>query len=471
MDTLVASRSSRTFAIAAAALCVFAAFMLVRPLVGGGGSYGPRPRSTGYAYAWLVLASFAPYVLALAALRRGGGPSLGGVIAAAAAVSLPLVLAPLTQSQDLYQSLFYARMQLVHHANPYTVLPAAFAGDPWFPYLGWPRQVSVYGPLWSMAMAGVVAVAGHSLVRGLLLAKTVEVALEGLTVWGLVHVRASENARIGGDAGRRQPAGAHGFEGDPADARIAVAAFALNPLVLSAIPLSGHPDAAVAAGLVWAMVADRHGRPILSSLLLAAAALVKAYAGVALLVYLAVRWRRGGPASALRSGGAAAAFAAIAFAPYWAGPRIFTGLLSIAGETSNSLAGAIDRLLASGLVGLDVRGAAAVAAAGVRVAGTAILVLALVRLARSPGTARDPWPAVAVLLATYLLVTPWFLPWHAIGLIALVCALPESRVSSPALVFSGSCLASVGAPGLLGALATATARYGPPIVTGLSTTR
>ncbi len=432
----------RAWLLLVAALAGFAAFMLLRPLAGGG-YYRPRPLSTSYAYGWVVVGLFVPYGIALWAARQGHRPSLPRLLTATALITVPLVVAPLMQSQDLYQYLFYARMQVLHGANPYTVKPRVFSSDPWFPFVNWGGQVSVYGPAWSLAVAGVVAVTGRSLTRSLLVAKALIVAVEGLTVWGLI--------RLGRD---------HVLGGDLS---FAVMAFALNPLIVSTLALSGHADAAVAAALVWAVVADRRGRPLPCTVLLAVATLVKAYAGAALLVFLVARWRKEGAGAALRSAAVAIGVAVVAFAPYWAGLSTFRGLYSIAGQTSRSLAGAAIRALTP-VVALVLRHDAAQVANGfIRGVGVAVLVVTLAALIRSRHTSADPWQAAVTLTAVYFLVTPWFLPWHVVGLVALVCALPESSLTAPILTFSGSCMAFVGGPAVVGSVATAAVRYGPPL--------
>jgi hypothetical protein len=433
------------FGVAVGTLAGFSALAIVRPLASGV-FFAPRPHATGYAYTWLVLALFVPYGFALWVLRRVPHPSIRAVIVAAGIVTVPLMVAPLLQSQDLYQYLFYAKMQLVHGANPYIVDPDTFARDPWFAYVGWHEQLSVYGPLWSLAMQGVVAAARGSLARAVLMSKTLAVGFEALAVWGLVVLTRAQ----GSDTGRR--------------AVLVVAAFAMNPLVLSSVALSGHADIAVAAALVWAVVADRRGRHASSATLLAAATLVKAYAAIALVAYLILLWRRAGLKRAIRASLPAAALTLVACLPYWRGATTFRGMLAIAGQTSASLAGTAAKILSSLLEEADVTRPAALALAIVRVAGAAFFAATFVRLVRTGRATRDPWPSVLTLMSAYLLVTPWFLPWHALGVFGLACAVPESPLAASDAVFTGSCLATVGGPRLLGPIATATARYGPPVI-------
>jgi hypothetical protein len=448
-DPIARYPSRATFGVAIGLLFAFPAFALTQLFLVGGG-YAPRTSATGYSYTWFVLALFVPYAIAIRAVRRDDGPSVGQVLAAAALLSAPLVVAPLIQSQDLFQYLVYARLQVVHHVDPYVVAPNAFARDAWLPYVAWPTQVSVYGPLWSIAMAGIVSASRGSILRAMFLAKSVTLGLEAVTVWGLVELG-------GGSHDRR--------------AAVAAGAFALNPLVLSSIALSGHADIALAAAFVWAIVADRRRRPELALLLLTAATLVKAYAGLVLVVYIIWTWRRLDHRRALRKLVPAAALTALTFAPYWRGGSPFEGLVSMATRTSASLAGAAARVVTATLVGLDVEHPGGSVLVLVRIIGVAILLVTFVRQVRTSRDGTDPWPAAMALMAAYLLVTPWFLPWHAIGALALVCAIPESSLAVSGRIFSASCLASVGGPGLVRPFATSVARYGPPAISYVQRSR
>ena len=83
-----------------------------------------------------ILVLFVPFGLALWAWRRGARTSLGFLIGGALVLHVLLLFAPPPQSQDLYQYLFYGRMQMLHPpsgvgqmlilhgANPYVVQPS-----------------------------------------------------------------------------------------------------------------------------------------------------------------------------------------------------------------------------------------------------------------------------------------------------------------------------------------------------------
>jgi hypothetical protein len=438
------------FLVSIGLIGAFDAFALIRPLFAKAGYYAPRPHATGYTYTWLVLVLFAPYATAVWAAGRMDGPSPRSVLIAIVAVTLPLIAAPLIQSQDLFQYLFYGRMQVVHGVNPYVVPPDAFVRDPWFSHVAWPAQRSVYGPAWSLLMAATVWATGGSLVAATLLAKTIVIAIEALVVWGLIA--------LGGGALRRRTV-------------VTAAMFALNPLVVSAIALSGHADVAVAAAFVWAIVADRRDRPALTLVLLTVATLVKLYAGLVLAVYLVAVLRRTGVRETARRSLPAIVFGAAMSAPYWRGPMTFAGVLSIARETSASLAGAASKVVATFMSGIDIEHPASLALNLVRITGTVMLVAVFARQARSRALVTEPWPAAMAVMATYLLVTPWFLPWHAIGALALACAVPDSALAPAGVAFSGSCFASIPGPRVVRPVATSMVRYGPPALAYLRRAR
>src|SRR6266496_1313476 len=118
---------------------------------------------TAYEYSRPILFLFVPFALALFAWWRGRRVPLWILLVGAAVLHVLVLFAPLPQSQDFYQYLFYGRLQAVHHANPYLVEPRAFWADPWFAWTRWHSQTSVYGPAWMLVTAAVVKAAGHSL--------------------------------------------------------------------------------------------------------------------------------------------------------------------------------------------------------------------------------------------------------------------------------------------------------------------
>jgi Glycosyltransferase family 87 len=418
----------RAVALGLAGLTAFSAFFLVRPFLGPLAPYGPRPAGTTYAYSFVVVAAFVPYALALWGSRHG--VSLRTAVLGAAILHGLVLPAALTQSQDLYMYLFYGKIWAVHGVNPYLVEPLRFAADPWFPWVRWPDQPSVYGPVWTLLCAIPARLGAGSLPLAFALAKALVLALGVTAVVGIVAA-----ARAGD-----QPAGRP----------LLLAAW--NPVTIVSLPLGGHADVAVAAALVWGLVADRRGRPVLAATLLAAAALVKAYAVLVLAVYLLALARRG--RALVPAVGAVAALAAVAFAPFWEGWRTLEGLASLARESSASLAGEIQRALGVALGG-DAAGWV-VRAAGVAAVGAVVFLGA-----RRAGFDRDPWPTVSAAFLAYVLVAPWFLYWHQIGLLVLAPLAASPAVRAAAVTFSGTSLLTASFGGTpWGRAVQAVIRYG-----------
>lgn len=413
-----------------ALLAAFSAFFLIRPFLDAAQAYRPRPPGTTFAYSFLVVAAFVPYALAVWATRRGL-PVLWAV--AGTAVLHGLVLpAALTQSQDLHAYLFYGKMWAVHGASPYVDLPLRFAADPWFPWMRWPDQVSVYGPLWTMATGAVARAAGQNLGAAFALTKVMVLALGVASVTGIVH---AARAR-GVEPGR------------------ALLLAAWNPVVIVSLPLGGHADVALVAAFAWAVYVHHRGRPLLVTLLLSLATLVKAYAGVVLVVYLlALAIRRRG---ALRATLMAAGLGVVGYASFWAGWDTFGGLVDVGSKASASLAGQVQLLLATMIP-------EPVAVWLVRAAGLALIALVLVIAARRPSFGDDPWPAAAAVFAAYLAVTPWFLYWHQAGLLALCAVAASPAVRAAAFTFSGTSLITASFGGTAwGRVLQTFLRYGIP---------
>jgi hypothetical protein len=249
--------------------------------------------------------------------------------------------------------------------------------------------------------------------------------------------------------------------GQPAGPPLLLVAW--NPVVIVSLSLGGHADVAVIAAFLWAVAADRRGRPVVAAALLAAATLVKAYAAVALVVYLIALARRGRPA--VPAVAACVALAVAAFAPFWEGWPTLRGLTEVAGEASASLAGEIQRGLAA-VVGDDPAGSI-VRALGLLIVGWVVLVGA-----RRAGFEDDPWPTVAAAFLAYVLVTPWFLYWHQVGLLGLAAVAASPGVRGAAYTFSGTSMLTAsfgGAPP--GRVVQAMVRYGPPLGTLVGASR
>jgi hypothetical protein len=397
-----------------------AAWFLISPALTGTRYYKVGYNRTAYEFNKPILWLFVPYGLALLAWWRGARAPLWILFGGAVVLHLMVLFAPLPQSQDFYQYLFYGRIQVAHGANPYLVHPAQFWADPWFPWIRWVNQPSVYGPVWMLVSAGVVKVVGRNLAEGFVLLKLVILTLD-LSIMAMIV----KLARTRSDS---PEAGGWGL-----------LAYAWNPLILITVPLGGSSDVVLAAGFLGALLARRKGMTWVATILLTLATLVKAYAGVALLLHLVLVWKEEGRRATFRNVEIAAGLSVLAYAPYWAGLATFKGLFGAVELNNQSLVGMLQRLLAAGLssLGLPSAGPSAVI---VRVAGTAGLVAALAWAVRHVKDQDTLWYGVLVALVAYLYLTPWFLYWYMLAPLALVAALPRNRLTVPILVFSATAM-------------------------------
>jgi hypothetical protein len=438
--------TSRAFAALVATLGLIEGFFLLRPLIGPLPYFGPRT-NTGYSYWYLVAVPFLPYAAALRACRAGRGIALPILFGVAIVLHLALVAAPASQSQDVYQSLLYGKMTL-HGTNPYAVTPGS-EDDPWSAWTLWDDTPSVYGPAWTVLSAAVVAISRENLAVAFLLLKGVSVLLGLLATWLLVLAHRSPTAAPG-------TRGAHG-EG------WVVLAFAYNPLVIFASGLGAHADVAVAAALAGALLAERRGRHRWTTLLLTLALLVKAYAVLALCAWLLVLARRRGLARSISHGILALLALVTAYIPFWEGTRSFEGLWAVGHLASNSLTGTLVRIGSGELGDASAAGASSVGRA-VRWLAVLAILGAFAHLVHAPRIRPDLRAAATLLLGTYVLVTPWYLPWHLLGLLALAVLAPEDPISIAALVFSGTSLFVGFGGSVVGLALQAVVRYLPPIV-------
>ncbi|MGI8778133.1 MAG: hypothetical protein ACR2LJ_12315 [Acidimicrobiales bacterium] len=355
------------------------AALVVAAVAMGGVLVGGSAAGTGTSMVLLVVA-FVALAVVVGAERRQRHLGRRLALGVSGALLVLAVVAPPTESGDVWSYAMYGRMVSTYHDNPYRHTPAEFRADP----IGrrvpafWVGSRSVYGPLFTAVSAAGMAGAGHSpLAARLFFQSLAAVAVAG----SLVLI----------DRRTRDP--------------VALAVIGVNPIMVISVVNGAHNDALVGLAVLGGVLLVCARRPAWAGAALAAAALVKVSALLPLAAVGVWVWRHHGRRaaaaltgtaaalglSALLAAGASSVVAAFGDAQgrvnggsLWAGPRRW-----LAGAGS-SLAG-----------GRALSWVAVAAAIG--------LTVALVR--RRP-TDDGPFFAAGAAVAAYLLVGTYVLPWY-----------------------------------------------------------
>ena len=113
--------------------------------------------------ALLVLGLVAWVLLIALGWARGTLP-LKMVVGAIAVMLVCAVATPSSQSKDVFSYAMYGRIVTEHHTNPYNSYPMHFEGDPMRRHVSWvwQRTPDIYGPAFTVVMAGLAPVIGES---------------------------------------------------------------------------------------------------------------------------------------------------------------------------------------------------------------------------------------------------------------------------------------------------------------------
>jgi hypothetical protein len=114
----------------------------------------PRGEAVKYLFTVSLLMMYLAYVLGLRYIPR---LPARWTIAAIVAVHAIFFLAPPLALTDIFNYVNYARMEIVHHLNPYTTIPIYEPhNDPSFDISNWHHLLSPYGPLFTLITFAVV---------------------------------------------------------------------------------------------------------------------------------------------------------------------------------------------------------------------------------------------------------------------------------------------------------------------------
>lgn len=346
-----------------------------------GGGVGISP-SAYYAFMWVALGCWLAVIAGAPALpARTLGLTIVALVAAFA-------LAPPLLSQDVFSYISYARLGTEHGLNPYSETPSEVPTDEAFRFVGWPVDVSAYGPAFTLLSypLGLVGVA-----VALWTAKAV-FALATLALVATV-------ARLAAWRG--------------VDPRFAAAFVALNPLVLVHVVGGAHNDGLMMLLVMLGCAAVLARREAAGGATLIMAVATKVSAAVAAPFALAGCASR----SRLVAGGAAA-LAAVVGASLAAFGTDGLGSLALVGENQELTSHFSFPATAARAAGVDTETARVIA----------LVLLGLVMIALLAWTLRggDWLRAAGWAVAVLLLATAWLLPWYVVWLLPLA-ALSRDR--------------------------------------------
>ena len=325
--------------------------------------------------------AFALYVAALGVFRSGYGP-LVLVCTIAAAIQLIPLAGPLLLSRDTYSYWAYGRILARQDRNPYTVAPARFPKDPSTGAVapGWRETTSVYGPVFTLASAGVGDIAGPS-------AETAALAFR------LIAALAAIAATLLAAIVARRKAFAAAFVG-------------WNPVVALSFAGGGHNDVWMLVLMLGALALAASGRHAAAGVVWILAAAVKAPALILLPLYL-IHARRALWLAAAVAGCALGAAATVIFGWAWLTASLQVG----SHEARYGFPARLEQLGAPE--------AAAHALADFVLAAGALWLA---------GQARRGRPRLALAACLLVLTSSWILPWYATWPIALA-AVEEDTVA------------------------------------------
>jgi hypothetical protein len=341
----------------------------------------------------LAVALVAMFAAWLIVVLGGRAVRPGVVIGAVLALHAIFLVCPPFALTDLFNYLGYARLDAVHHLNPYVQLPLLEHSDPVYAYSNWHRLRSPYGPLFTLLLLPIAKLP-------LAVAYWTYKVLATAASLGLLAAVWACARRLG-----RAPAPAVAFVG-------------LNPVVLVYALGGKHNDLLMMACLMAGGLLILERREIAGGAALAAAVAIKASAGLlAPVVALAAprRWRAvaGGAAATLVLG----SVSLLAFGPHLPDLHDQDRLVS-----PHSIPNLIGYALGRG--GAD---------AGVRSVATIVL-LAGVAVCAAVAWRRRSWPTAAGWAGLLgVACVSWLMPWYVLWALPFA-ALSRSRLLYGAVV-------------------------------------
>jgi len=346
---------------------------------------------------WVMIAMYVLYVVAFTnASRLRAGWTIGALVV----IHLAFFLAPPLQFTDVFNYVNYGRMGVVHHLNPYSVIPELEPhNDPSFALSNWHHLLSPYGPAFTLFTYALVPLG----VAASFWAIKFALALASLGTLTLVW-------RCAGLLGRSR--------------RAAIAFVGLNPIFLVWGLGADHNDTLMLFFVVLAiyLLLRSPVAPRAAGAWLMVAIFFKASAAILLPIFLAAGNRRGLIRGSLAAAAVLGAVSLIVFGAHL--PDLSTQSRLVTGVGVPNLLG-----LALGLGG-ETRALHTIIDAIVLlvVAGCAFAVL----------RRRLNWlTAGAIVLAVLTISLSWAVPWYVEWVLPFAALSPSPRLRA-AIVLLGA---------------------------------
>ena len=342
---------------------------------------------------------------------------LGG---AAASGTILLFLYPIGAA-DLFDNIMHGRILAVYSENPFTRVAADFKADPFYPYVGWRRFPSAYGPGWELIASATARIAGDGIVAGALAFKV----LGGLFLAGCIAMVAILLRRTA-----------------PEQALAGTLLLAWNPIVLYETLGQGHNDVAMLFWILACVAFLAWRRYTLALVALVVGALFK-FVPLLLLPAAGLISLRSHPSAGGRLRFAAVTACAVvvlvvlAYAPFWDGSQ--TLAVERRRELFTTSLPAVTHVLLEGVLGRN-HAASVVSLAAAAVTGLFALWQG-VRASRHPTWQSFVQAAFAILMFYLLFTCLWFQQWYAIWPLGLVPLLPAGQLACLGVSFGFAVLA------------------------------
>jgi hypothetical protein len=393
-----------------------------------------------YRVGFIILAT--AYILGGWAASHAEGRKAWIIIITTAVLSagILLLLYPF-DAADMFDYIMHGRMLAFYDANPYQQTASEFPLDPFFPYVGWTKTTSPYGPLWLQLSALTARITGNSFLGTVLGFKLLSGIFYLVGVGFVIAILQRKS---------------------PERCLTGLWLFACNPLVLYETFGHGHNDITLTACLlasVWFMIERRYTLAVLALVIGALFKHVTLLAIPAALVCALVEqkgWKNRIRYLAI-TGLSSALLIIISYQPLWIGwetlnlsSRMYMYTTSLPAIIHTWYREEFDLVWLSRTTSWITGGLTALAA-----------FFFAWRASRDRSWMNYPKAALGTLLFYLFVTCLWFQQWYMVWVIGLASLLPMSGLSFLALMASFSVMTKVliSAPPLLWARPLPRAQY------------